>query len=80
MLWNEANGGRTADEVAERDGPWYPLCYPSPSDNEMQQLGSLINEKIPVAQERLKARKQEMKPYLTELGKRQKRPASTNGY
>jgi len=78
VLWDDANGGRTADEVASKDGPWYPLCYPSGSVEEMQQMNSLIRDKIPVAQERVKARKKEMRPYLTDLGKR--RPASTDGY
>ena len=78
VLWDDANGGRTADEVASKDGPWYPLCYPSPSLSELQQMNSLIRTKIPVAQERYKARKKEMKPFLTELGKRL--PASTDGY
>lgn len=80
VLWDDANGGRSSDEVASKDGPWYPRCFPSASQEEMQQLNSLIRDKIPVAKERVKARKKEMKPYLTELGKRQHRPPSTNGY
>lgn len=80
VLWDDANGGRTADEVASKDGPWYPLCYPSASEDEMRQLNSLIRDKIPVAEQRFKARKEEIKPYLKELGKRQRRPASTTEY
>lgn len=29
VLWDETNGGRTADEVSERDGMWYPLAWPN---------------------------------------------------
>ena len=70
VLWDEANGGRTADEVAAKDGPWYPLCWPSVSMDEMAQMVPLINEKMPVAEQRRTVRKEEMKPYRIELGKR----------
>ena len=70
VLWDETNGGRTADEVAAKDGPWYPLCWPSVSMEEMAQLVPLINDKMPVAEQRRTVRKEEMKPYRNELGKR----------
>jgi hypothetical protein len=57
VLWDEEDGGRTANEVAAKDGPWYSCCWPSGSTDEMDQLVSLINNKIPVAEERRTARK-----------------------
>ena len=64
VLWDEDNGGRTADQVAEFDGPWYPKCWPTVDKNEMYALPKLLSEKIPVAQELRSARQKEIKAYL----------------
>ena len=64
VLWNEDNGGRTADQVAEFDGPWYPKCWPTVDKNEMYALPKLLSEKMPLAQELRKKRLKEIKAHL----------------
>ena len=64
VLWNEDNGGRTADQVAEFDGPWYPKCWPTVDKNEMYALPKLLSEKMPLAQELRKKRQKEIKAHL----------------
>mgnify|MGYP005847150377 CR=1 FL=1 len=73
VLWDERNGNRTADEVSENDGPWYPQVWPSPNLKELQQLKDLITNKIPVAEKRKLERRREMAPFLREAAKRQAR-------
>lgn len=70
VLSNPENGGRTADQVAEMDGPWYPKCWPSVSEVEMKTLESLVQVRVPIAEALRKSRRQELKPYLRDLGKR----------
>lgn len=64
VLWDDGNGGRTADQVAEFDGPWYPKCWPSVSKDEMDALPNLLTEKMPKAEELRKRRQKEIKAYL----------------
>jgi Phytanoyl-CoA dioxygenase (PhyH) len=64
VLWNEANGGRTADQVAELDGPWYPRCWPSVDKAEMDALPMVTAEKLPKAEELRKTRQKEIKTFL----------------
>jgi hypothetical protein len=64
VLWNEANGGRTADQVAELDGPWYPRCWPNVDQAEMSTLPMLTAEKLPKAEEVRKTRQKEIKTFL----------------
>jgi len=71
VLWNKENAGRSADDVSERDGPWYPRCWPSVDATEMEELPSLIRDKMPVAEAARKARQKEMKPYLEDMRKNQ---------
>jgi len=79
VLWDETNGGRTADQVCHRpDGdidPWYPQVWPSVSEEEVRALSKLVQEKIPTASELRSARQKEMKPLLRRLAKEQFRPA-----
>ena len=37
VLWDEQNGGRTADEVAQMDAAWYPMAWSSPSGEEEEE-------------------------------------------
>ena len=67
VLWDDANGGRSANEVCRIDGPWYPQAWPSALASEVAGLADLVENKMPVAEERRAARKQEMKPYLKQL-------------
>jgi ectoine hydroxylase-related dioxygenase (phytanoyl-CoA dioxygenase family) len=71
VLWDERNSGKSADEVSNLDGPWYPRAWPSVIASEIEQIPSLIREKVPVAEASRKARQKEMKPYLAELRKKQ---------
>jgi hypothetical protein len=69
--WDERNGGRTADEVSLQSGPFYPRVWPTTSEEELLQLKDLIQNKLPVAEERIAAKKKEMKPYLQKVGRKQ---------
>lgn len=75
VLWNETNGGMSADHICERDGPWYPQAWPhmegTTKASFWNNLSSLLAEKIPVAEERRERRKQEMKPFLKRMAKQQ---------
>jgi hypothetical protein len=75
VLWNPENGGKPADQVCQQDGPWYPQTWPEVNEKEMEQLPSLLSDKIPVAEAARKARQKEMKPYLEEMRQKQKRNA-----
>jgi hypothetical protein len=74
VLWDERNGGRTADEVSRLDGPWYPQAWPSASEQELQELEGLAQNKMPMAEQRRNERKKEMKPLLKRQGRKQNRP------
>jgi hypothetical protein len=80
VLWNDANGGRTADDVNRLDGPWYPQAWPPALDDatELDRLAALVERKMPTAVKRREQRKKEMKPFLKKLAKEQHR-FSTHG-
>jgi hypothetical protein len=44
--------------------------WPSVIASELEQIPSLIREKLPVAEASRKVRREEMKPYLAELRKK----------
>lgn len=82
VLWDDSNGGLSADSVCERDGPWYPQAWP-PMTGETESsfwtsLEHLVETKLPVAEQRREQRKQEMKPFLKRMAKEQHR-LSTHG-
>lgn len=71
VLWDESNGGRTADEVCRRDGPWYPQAWPEMLASEREELASFVTDKLAIANKRRPARKQEMRPFLKRLAREQ---------
>lgn len=68
VLWDDENGGRTADDVSRLDGPWYPKAWPTADPIELDAIPLLVKEKMPRAYERQAERKREMKPFLKQLG------------
>lgn len=66
VLWKEDNAGKTADEVSEADGPWYPRCWPGIDRNEIESMKDLVETRFPVTEERKKERMNEMKSFLRE--------------
>eukprot|EP00978_Attheya_sp_CCMP212_P008899 scaffold20987_cov26-Attheya_sp.AAC.1 len=71
VLWNDANGGRTANQVSQLDGPWYPQAVPTPLDSELKDLQELMSHKMPIAETRKSERLKEMQPYLKQIAQRQ---------
>ena len=76
VLYDPKNGGLSADKICSKDQvPWYPQAYPHMQgialDVFWKQYLSMIQHHIPVAQERLQLRKQEMRPYLRQLAQEQ---------
>lgn len=69
VLWDDSNGGKTADQVCQNDGPWYPKAWPPPTTDDLSDLEPLKSEKFPVAEQRRMQRIKEMKPYLQNLGR-----------
>ena len=63
VLWDDKNGGKSADEVSETDGPWYPRVWPNPDHGEMVKLRELISEKMPRVEKMVEVRKKEMIPH-----------------
>ena len=64
VLWNHENAGRTADQVADHDGPWYPKVWPAADGAEIANLPLLAQEKLLIAEERRQARMKEMAPLI----------------
>ena len=62
-MWDDKNGGKSADEVSETDGPWYPRVWPNPDHGEMVKLRELISEKMPRVEKMVEVRKKEMIPH-----------------
>jgi Phytanoyl-CoA dioxygenase (PhyH) len=83
VLFNESNGGLSADRICQIDGPWYPQAYPPLSTHELEryfhQLQALVQEKLPIALHKQISRRQEMRPYLKQIAKEQHR-LSTMGH
>ena len=66
VLWNEANAGKTVDDVSQADGPWYPQCWPGIDPSEIESMKEIVEMRFPVAEERKKERMNEMKSLLKE--------------
>ena len=66
VLWNEANAGKTVDDVSQVDGPWYPQCWPGIDPSEIESMKDIVEMRFPVAEERKKERMNEMKSLLKE--------------
>lgn len=64
VLWNNENGGRTADEVSQADGPWYPQAWPVALPFEKMKLSELVDRKFPIAEKHRSIREIEMKRLL----------------
>ncbi len=67
IVSNPDNAGRTLDEVAKFDGPWYPKCWPTIDVDEMQSFSKLQTERMPYAQQLYKEKMKEIKPLLKQL-------------
>lgn len=74
ILWEPTNGGKSANEVCETDGPWYPIAWPRIESlpGFAKDLAAFCENKLPVALERRKDRIQEMKPFLRQLAKKER--------
>eukprot|EP00978_Attheya_sp_CCMP212_P012100 scaffold30067_cov49-Attheya_sp.AAC.2 len=68
ILSNGENEGRTLQEVAERDGPWYPQCFPQVSPNEMNHLAELVETRLVVAEDIQTERKKHIQAQLKRGG------------
>lgn len=64
ILVNKRNAGRTLNEVVKLDSPWYPMCWPEVSTNEMLSLRELISNKLPLAQRLHQEKMREIKPLM----------------
>lgn len=74
ILWDPSNGGKSADVVSQRDGPWYPVAWPHMASLSTfaSDLAALCEVKLPVALERRNERIKEMKPFLRQLAKQER--------
>mmetsp|Transcript_17836 Transcript_17836/g.41775 ORF Transcript_17836/g.41775 Transcript_17836/m.41775 type:complete len:151 (-) Transcript_17836:100-552(-) len=70
VLWDESNGGRTADQVCELTGPWYPRANPADFE-EIRNLYHHSNTKLAMAYDIQEQRKQEMRPLLSKHARQQ---------
>jgi hypothetical protein len=71
VLWDESNGGKTADQISLTDGPWYPKVWPSTDHQELLQLRELVTEKMPKVEKMVEIRKKEMIPHRKTMKKYQ---------
>ena len=76
VLWDPSNGGKTADEVSQRSGPWYLQAWPTKSDAEIRSLHKFVSTRLSNAYKKQEDRKREMKPFLAMLARQQTRPRS----
>jgi hypothetical protein len=69
VIWQEQNGGRTADQVAEQDAAWYPQAWPptTTSDNnkELDQMKMIAQERLPAVLGQANVRRKQMRPQRT---------------
>ena len=56
------NGGRSADEVAQFDAAWYPQVFPSVKEEELAQMKTLAEKRLPEAMEKSEQRKRVIRP------------------
>lgn len=61
VLWDEQNGGRTADQVAAKDAPWYPQAWPETLELERQRLQEIVTERLAKVTQLADARRQQMR-------------------
>jgi Phytanoyl-CoA dioxygenase (PhyH) len=76
VLYDSKNGGLSADRICSKDQiPWYPQAYPHMEgivqDIFWKGYTSMLQHHIPIAEQRLQLRKQEMRPYLRQLAHEQ---------
>lgn len=64
VLWDEANGGRTTDDISRLDGPWYPRVWPNVSMEELGELPSLVMDKLPLSMRERSARQNDIRQLL----------------
>ena len=76
VLYDPQNGGQSADTICRKDQvPWYPQAYPhmeGPIQQEFwKQYTAMRQHHIPMVEQQLQSRKQEMRPYLRQLAQEQ---------
>jgi hypothetical protein len=76
VLYDPNNGGLLADQICSKDQiPWYPQAYPHMTgiveDKFWKEYATMLQHHIPIADQRLQLRKQEMRPYLRQLAHEQ---------
>jgi hypothetical protein len=76
VLYDPNNGGLSADQICSKDQiPWYPQAYPHMTgiveDKFWKEYATMLQHHIPIADQRLQLRKQEMRPYLRQLAHEQ---------
>ena len=76
-LYNPSFGGKTLDYVNALDGPWYPKCWPNTDPSEIGAMNS-IKEKLESAEIMRKERLKEMRPFLQEIGRSQRKKVLDN--
>jgi ectoine hydroxylase-related dioxygenase (phytanoyl-CoA dioxygenase family) len=64
ILINPDNGGKTLDEICEKDGPWYPRCSPEVNAAEMKELQKLVGENFHLVEAKKKEVFQKLLPYM----------------
>eukprot|EP00816_Leptocylindrus_hargravesii_P001935 CAMPEP_0196814004 /NCGR_PEP_ID=MMETSP1362-20130617/40762_1 /TAXON_ID=163516 /ORGANISM="Leptocylindrus danicus, Strain CCMP1856" /LENGTH=488 /DNA_ID=CAMNT_0042190481 /DNA_START=218 /DNA_END=1684 /DNA_ORIENTATION=- len=77
ILWNEENAGKTLDDISSTGSPWYPKVFPSVDLDEMKLLPNFMGDKFEMIENRLKQRKREMQPFLSNLQKHKRLKAAT---
>lgn len=61
VLWDVQNGGRTADQVAVVDAPWYPQAWPPAPNTQKKQLEEIATERLPKVLKQADVRRQQMR-------------------
>ncbi len=76
LLQNPELQGKALDLVTNIDGPWYPMVWPSVDQHEVDGMRE-IRKKIKIAEVIKKDIMKEMKPYLQEIGRQQRKKQFT---
>jgi hypothetical protein len=66
IVLERTNAGKTLDDVCNQEGaaPWYPQCWPTISQTEMEHLYEITKEKIPEFEPLKKELFQQVLPYF----------------
>ena len=60
VFFKQFKAGRTADQVADQDGPWYPKVWPEVCSKELKEIETIVN-RMPTVSKKFEERRKQLK-------------------